>query len=112
MKKFTRLAAMLLIPCAIALDVVPISGLMQAANMGLPNPSVAMAAERNGDRLVGERRPVKSKKKRCQPAKKGGKFVQGQNQNQCKAPKPKTSKKKSKVRDIVSKLKPVIDLFQ
>jgi hypothetical protein len=112
MKKFTRLAATLLIPCAIALDITPISGVLQSANMGLPNTSIAMAATRNSDRLVGERRPVKSKKKRCQPAKKGGKFVQGQNQNQCKAPKPKTSKKKSKSGDIVSKLKPIIDLFK
>jgi hypothetical protein len=112
MKKFTRLAVTLLVPCAIALDVVPISSMMQAANMGLPNTSVAMAAEKDGDRLVGERRPVKSKKKTCQPDKKGGKFVQGQHQNQCKAPKPKTSKKKSKDGDIISKLKPIIELFK
>jgi hypothetical protein len=109
MKKFTRLAVTFLAPCAIALDVVPIGSI---ANMGLSNTSVAMAAERGGDRLVGERRPVKSKKKTCQPDKKGGKFVQGQHQNQCKAPKPKTPKKKSKDGDIISKIKPIIELFK
>jgi hypothetical protein len=108
MKKFTRLAVTLLVPCAIALDVMPISGMM--ANMGLSNPSVAIAAERDGDRLVGKRRPVKSNNKSCQSDKKGDKFVQGQ--NQCKAPKAKTSKKKSKGGDLIAKLKPIIELLK
>jgi hypothetical protein len=112
MKKFTRLAATLLIPCAIALDITPISGVMQSANMGLSNTSIAMAADRNSDRLVGERRPVKSKKKPCQTGKTGNKLVQGQTQKQCKAPNPGSTKKKSKLKDVISKLKPLIELIK